>query len=604
MSIGFGNRFCKDLGCYILQTWRCSGFTFLRPLRTLMQKRLNAITIGPRASIRKAMEKIDVAPKHNPPGPVGIILVTHKNKFLGIATDGDIRNAILKGKSLDEPIESIMTKHPLTVQHAESPDIILSRFHDALREKRLPESRFHHIITVNTKGNLVDIFTPFELWRRSEVKIKTVSVVGLGYVGLTLGLTLNEFGIRVIGVDINEAVIKKLKGGTPHFYEKGLDQLTKKHANRNLILSTSLSENQSDIFVICVGTPVTDKGTVMSSYLAKAVKEVGKVLKPHDLVILRSTVSIGTCREMVIPLLEKTSGLKAGETFMVSFAPERTVEGRALEELRTLPQIIGGFNKQSLDETSKFFRIFAHTIVVVDNLEEAEAVKLLNNTFRDVSFGFANEVAWSLHGFGLNARKVIRAANEGYTRNPIPVPSPGVGGMCLVKDPYLFVASAKEKGYQPKLPIVARDINVSMIKFVAEQVDAFVKKHKKNPAKTRLFLTGMAFKGFPETSDLRSSASVEILQHLQRRYTHIAIFDPVASEEDLCALKASVVHSLKEGFRDSDCVLMLNNHPSFREADIFTLATSMRRPGLLFDPWGSYREEQLTGVDGIFYAGL
>ncbi|TSC59337.1 MAG: UDP-N-acetyl-D-mannosaminuronic acid dehydrogenase [Candidatus Peregrinibacteria bacterium Greene0416_62] len=569
-----------------------------------MHKRLAAITVSPKESIHKAMEKIDAAPRQNPPAPTGIILVTQKGKFLGIATDGDIRNAILEGKDLQEPIESIMIKRPLTVLHAESADTILARFHDVLRERDLPESRFHHILTVDEVGNLVDIFSPFELWRRSEVKIKTVSVIGLGYVGLTLALTLNEFGIRVIGVDINEKVIKKLKGGVPHFYEKGLDQLIKKHANKNLILSSSLSENQSDIFVICVGTPVSDKGKVMSAYLTDAVREVGKVLKPHDLVILRSTVPIGTCRGTVIPLLEKVSGLKAGETFMVSFAPERTVEGKALEELRTLPQIIGGVNRQSLDETSKFFRVFAHTIVAVDNLEEAEAVKLLNNTFRDVSFGFANEVAWSLHGYGLNARKVIRAANEGYGRNPIPAPSPGVGGMCLVKDPYLFVASAKEKGYHPRLPIIARDINVSMIKFIADQVDAFLKKHKKNPAKARLFLAGMAFKGSPETSDLRYSTSVEILEQLRKRYKQIAIFDPVASEEDLGALNANVVRSLKEGFKDSDCVLMLNNHPSFREADIFALASTMKAPGFLFDPWGSYREEQLTGVEGIHYAGL
>ena len=547
---------------------------------------------------------ISEGPRQTPPTPSGIALITQGNRLLGIATDGDIRKAILKGKSLDDPIGDIMAKQPLTVLHDESPDVILSRFHEALRERQLPESRFHHILTVDENGNLVDVLTPFELWKRSEVKIKTVSVIGLGYVGLTLALTLNEFGIRVIGVDTNKKVIKKLKSGVPHFYEKGLDQLVKKHANKNLILSTSLSENQSDIFVICVGTPVNEQGKVLSQFLTDAAKEVGKVLKAHDLVILRSTVPIGTCRDAVVPLLEKVSRLKAGETFMVSFAPERTVEGKALEELRTLPQIIGGYNKQSLDETSKFFRVFAHTIVAVESLEEAEAVKLLNNTFRDVSFGFANEVVWALHGYGLNARKVIRAANEGYGRNPIPAPSPGVGGMCLVKDPYLFVASAKEKGYAPKLPIAARDINVSMISFITNQVDAFMKKNKKNASKARIFLAGMAFKGLPETSDLRFSTSVQILEKLQKKYPKIIIFDPVASKEDLYTLNAKVVGSLEEGFKKSDAVLLLNNHPLFREADIFALASTMNAPGMIFDPWGSYREEQLTGLTGISYAGL
>jgi nucleotide sugar dehydrogenase len=213
-------------------------------------------------------------------------------------------------------------------------------------------------------------------------------------------------------------------------------------------------------------------------------------------------------------------------------------------------------------------------------------------------------VARALHGYGLNARKVIRAANEGYGRNPIPAPSPGVGGMCLVKDPYLFVASAKEKGYTPKLPIAARDINVSMIAFITDQVDSFMKKHKKNARKARLFLAGMAFKGSPETSDLRFSTSVQILEKLQKKYSNIIIFDPVASKEDLEGLRAKVVGSLKEGFKGSDAVLMLNNHPSFKEADIFALVSTMNAPGLLFDPWGSYREEQLTGLEGICYTGL
>lgn len=569
-----------------------------------MEKRLAAITIGPKESIRTAMERIDAAPKRNPPAPAGIVIVMHAQQFLGIATDGDIRNAILEGKDLHDPIASIMVQKPLVVLHDDSPDVILSRFHTLLRERNAPESRFHHILTVDHSGNLVDVLTPFALWKRSEVKIKTVSVIGLGYVGLTLALTLNEFGIRVIGVDTNEAVIQKLRSGSPHFYEKGLDQLVKKHANTHLILSTSLTENQSDIFVICVGTPVTDTGKVMPKFLTDAVKEVGKVLKPHDVVILRSTVPIGTCRQLVVPLLERISGLRAGETFMMSFAPERTVEGRALEELRTLPQIVGGINKQSLDETSKFFRIFAHTIVAVDSVEEAEAVKLLNNTFRDVSFGFANEVAWALHGHGLNARKVIRAANDGYGRNPIPSPSPGVGGMCLVKDPYLFVASAQEKGYTPKLPIAARDINASMIPFVVKKVDAFMKSKKKVASSVRIFLAGMAFKGHPETSDLRFSTSVEILQALQRRYKNIAIYDAIVAPNDLRSLGADVVFSLQEGFHRADGVLILNNHPCFGEADIYALASKMNTPGFLFDPWGCYREEQLTGLQDITYIGL
>lgn len=570
-----------------------------------MHERLHAIIIGPNTSIQEAMQAIDRGPRGETPSPAGIVLVMDEAKnLLGIATDGDIRAAILENISLTEPVQRIMTQNPLTVPHSSSAEAILSEFHRIARERGAKPDRFHHIITVDAEGKVEDIFTPFELWQRSEVKIKTVAVMGLGYVGLTLALTLNEFGIRVIGVDTNPNVVDTLKNGKPHFYEKGLESLLGKHVNKNLILSTNLQENDSDIFIVCVGTPVDEHGNVEENYLTSAVREVGKVLKPHDLVILRSTVPIGTCRNIVLPILEQESGLHADRDFFIAFAPERTVEGKALEELLTLPQVIGGYNKQSLDSASQLFQIFTHTIVSAESLEEAEAVKLLNNTFRDVSFSFSNEVAQMCDGFDLNARNIIRAANEGYVRNPIPYPSPGVGGACLVKDPYLYAASAKIGGYNAKLPIISREINESMIEFIARKVDVFCEKHGKDPATVKLFLVGMAFKGTPETSDIRHSTSVDILRKLQENYNNIVIYDPVAHAYDLKSLGAAIVTDIEAGFADADCVLVLNNHPSYSELDIYALTETMRAPSMLFDPWGMYRKEQLRNRDGVRYTGL
>ncbi len=567
-----------------------------------MNSRLRHIIVKPSDSIRTAMERIEKGAKMNPPAPWGIALVMEKGKLLGIATDGDIRRAILKGKNLSEPIKGVMVQRPLSIRSG-SPREMLAELYEQISSRGGSESKYHQVLVVDADGELEDVVTPFELWRLSDVKVKTVAVIGLGYVGLTLALVLNEFGIRVVGVDTNAAVIAKLKKGIPHFYEKGLDKLLKKHANKLLTLKTALSKDEVDVFVVCVGTPVDDRGSVQTNYLKDAISKVGSVLKAHDLVILRSTVPIGTCRSLVIPLLQKHSGLSPERDFFVAFAPERTVEGKALEELRTLPQVIGGMNKQSLDAASQFFQIFVRTIVAVENLEEAEAVKLLNNTFRDVSFGFANEVAQVLHNHELNARRVIHAANEGYGRNPIPAPSPGVGGACLVKDPYLFTQSATPKGYQPKLPLAARNINVSMINFIADQVDTFLKKSGKK-ASAKLFLMGMAFKGVPETSDIRFSTSVDILQKLQKTYKNISIYDPVAHKEDMKSLKATVVNSPKAGFHGADAVLVLNNHPSFADLDIFTLAKSMKQPGWLFDPWGLYTTEQISAVPGVQYMGL
>lgn len=549
------------------------------------------------------MQVVDGAGRHEPPAPWGIVLIMEGETLRGIATDGDIRRAILNDKDLEEPISSIAVENVLTVTEG-SPAVMLAEMYKKIKERGGSEYKYHHVIAVDSNGVVADVVTPFELWQRSEVKIKTAAVIGLGYVGLTLGLTLNEFGIDVVGVDTNSNVVEKLKNGIPHFYEKGLEPLLKKHTNKKLTLKTKLNENESDIYIICVGTPVDEHANVNESYLESAVSEVGKVLKTHDLVILRSTVPIGTCRTKVIPLLEKESGLKADKDFFVAFAPERTVEGKALEELRTLPQVIGGFNKASLDYTSQFFQVFTNTIVPVKNLEEAEAVKLLNNTFRDVSFAFANEVAQVCDGFGLDARNVVRAANEGYVRNPIPYPSPGVGGACLVKDPYLYAASAKLGGKEAKLPVVARQINESMIGFVCAKVDQFITENQKNASSAKICIAGIAFKGQPETSDIRHSTSVDILETLKKTYGNIHIYDAVAHDEDMNALGVHVTKEASDLFADADCVLVLNNHPGFREWDIYSLAEIMNKPALIFDAWGSFLPEQLSAASNIRYDSL
>lgn len=549
------------------------------------------------------MQRIDEGPRKSPPSPWGMAIIMEGDQLLGIVTDGNIRRAILQQKGLEEPISSIMTTDPLRIR-AGAPRVMLAELHEQIRRRGGSEHTYHHILVVDDSDRLVDAITPFELWRHSDVHIKTVAVIGLGYVGLTLALTLNEFGIRVIGIDTNEEVLSKLRTGIPHFFERGLAPLLRKHTNALLTFQSTLQKEETDIFVVCVGTPVDERGHVLTTFLEKAIRSVGRVLKPHDLIILRSTVPIGTCRSLVIPTLEKESGLSAEHDFFLAFAPERTVEGRALEELRTLPQVIGGINKQSVDVASQFFQIFTRTIVSVSSLEEAEAVKLLNNTFRDISFGFANEAAQVLSRFGLTARNVIRAANEGYVRNAIPSPSPGVGGACLVKDPYIFTQSARAKGYEPHLPLAARLINASMIDFAVAKVHDFVQHAGKKPASVKLFLMGIAFKGTPETSDIRFSTSVDILRQLQKKYQRIDIYDPVAHFSDLETLGTTVVKEPGQGFQKADAVLILNNHPSFADMDIFTLATTMNRPGLLFDPWGAFTPEQLSELEGIAYAGL
>lgn len=571
-----------------------------------MNKRIQSILLNPKDRIKEAMRRIGEGPRSSPPAPSGIgVIVDQRNQLLGVVTDGDIRRAILQGLDISkDPVSKIMSRNPFRVHKSMPERDTLVEMYRAIKKRNFSENKYHHIVVIGEDNTVEDVVTPFELWRRSEVKAKNVAIIGLGYVGLTLGLSFNELGIRVVGVDANSEIIKKLSKGEPHFYERGLDTLLKKHIHKNFFVKKELSQNESDVYVICVGTAVDNKNKMVLSYLKDAARSIGRVLKAHDLVLLRSTVAIGTCRDIVIPILEKESGLKTGTDFFLAFAPERTVEGKALEELRTLPQIIGGYNKQSLDYAVQLFQPLTSIIVTVSGLEAAEAVKLLNNTFRDLTFSFANEVSQICSRFNLSAIEIIRAANEGYPRDKIPYPSPGVGGSCLVKDPYILAGSASKVGYRAQLPKISRSINKSMINFVYDKVNNFCVMNKKDPSSAKVFMIGIAFKGDPETSDIRDSTSVDIIKRFQQTYKNIFIYDPVAKIGELKKLGAKVVSSPRAGFRDADCVLVLNNNRSYRDLNIYALAKSMAKPSILFDGWGIYTKEEISTLPFVRYEGV
>ncbi|OHA44135.1 MAG: hypothetical protein A3G03_00380 [Candidatus Taylorbacteria bacterium RIFCSPLOWO2_12_FULL_44_15c] len=574
-----------------------------------MRNRIKPILIKPSGTIREAMAAIELSPHSKPePGPAGIALVTdRRHKLLGILTDGDIRKAILGGVAIDSSVSGIMKKNPVTVKKGLSAFEMMRAIIREIKERNIVDHKLDKIVVVDDDNGVHDVLSFFELWKNTEIHARNVYIVGLGYVGLTLALTLCEVGFKVHGIDTDKKVAASLRRGRPHFHEVGLEPLLKHHINKNFFVQSDFKNGESDIYIIAVNTPVNEKGEVVFDYLKKAITSVAKILKPHDLIILRSTVSVGTCRKFAIPLIEKISKLKAGEDFYLSFAPERTVEGRALEELRILPQVIGGINEASVDLTTRLFKTINHLIVPVQNLEAAEVVKLLNNSFRDVSFAYANEVAQACEKFGVNAFEVIEAANRGYPRNKIPSPSPGVGGLCLVKDPWILVNSAKQVGFNAKLPALGRKINEEMIKLVAKKVSAFAVKNKIKPNALKIFVLGVAFKGEPETSDMRFSPAVDIIKELQQKFKNIVVYDPVIKTSELKKARLSDGQtglkpvSLADGFEESNCVLVLNNHHSFRDLDIYDLLMKMKKPGYFFDGWNLFPREAIEGVKGIKY---
>jgi len=431
---------------------------------------------------------------------------------------------------------------------------------------------------------------------------RTVAVYGMGFVGLTLAATLASVGIPVVGVDSNPDVIAKLRKNEATFYEKGLDELLRSlEASNPMRLAAAAGEHASDIHIVSVGTPVGEDNRPGMAQLNAIARALAKHLKRGDLVVLRSTVPVGTTRRHVIPLLE-SNGLVAGSDFHVAFAPERTAEGNALHELRKLPQIVGGLDAKSVAMARRLFARIAGSIVEVPSLEAAELVKLLNNTFRDLVFSFANEAAQICDALNLDAFELIAAANKDYPRNPIPSPSPGVAGTCLSKDPYLYSHPTIDMTVKPALGLASRKINSMGADYVLAMLERFCRLTNRNLGDLKILLVGLAFKGKPETSDHRGSVALDLLQRLPSP-ANVTVKDFVIANPEILALGFEPVIDLFDAASKADAVIVMNNHVKNNGFDV-AAAFAGKRPRLLFDGWHMFKKDDIERIDGAYYATM
>jgi nucleotide sugar dehydrogenase len=434
---------------------------------------------------------------------------------------------------------------------------------------------------------------------------KKIGILGLGHVGLTLGLVFARAGFTVRGFDINPKVQATLKAGKPHFEESGLPELLKAEQNKRFFVVDDFSgKNACDIYIMTTGTPLDPYKKPDFSSVISAAHTLGRVLKRGDLVVLRSTVPLGTTRDVVLPLLEKESGLARG-AIKIAFAPERTIEGDALRELTALPQIVGGFDAASTKETEELFKTLTETVVVVNSLEEAEMVKLVNNTYRETMFSFANEISIIARRWGLDTKRVIQAANKGYARSQVPLPSPGVGGYCLTKDGYLLMEGAERKGFTPHLVHQARYVSAYMLDSLAEEILQFVRTHHVHRPKVKVGILGFAFKGKPATSDMRGSTTLTLIKRLKNLPASFELvgYDPHVSSEEIQGTGVTPRESVAEVIRDSHIVVVMNNNPLF--ADVSPEHFSLEHaPVLFYDTWGVNQPETFASTPHVQYRSL
>ena len=429
-----------------------------------------------------------------------------------------------------------------------------------------------------------------------------VGIVGLGYVGLTLGTAIAKSGLKVLGVEKNKEIVSIVNSGKSHFAELGLEQIIKEQIdNGNLIAKNKFDPtDRCKYFIITVGTPLDLSGKPRLDMIKSAVSEIVNQINEGAVVIVRSTVEVGTTRNCIDLELKKTN-----KKYYLAMCPERTLEGNAIKELNTLPQIIGSDDLDTFDKVSKLFRKLTNSIIYVNSYEAAEIIKLVDNTYRDVQFGFANEVARMCDAVGVNAIEVIEAGKQNYPRTNVALPGL-VGGPCLEKDPHIFNHSAKKYGIDLEITKAARFVNENHPK---ELVSKIVERSCKSKSidKLKIVFLGMAFKGKPLTDDLRGSMATFVLKEFKRILPNssMGIYDPVVSEQKLKSHYPGclIYENISDAVNKADVAMITNNNEIFSNQNLNQLISLLSPNGFIFDFWNNFSKDP-TAVNNEKYLSL
>lgn len=391
----------------------------------------------------------------------------------------------------------------------------------------------------------------------------SICVLGLGYIGLPTASILALHGFKVIGVDVNEKILAKVRQGNPHIREPGLKALVEAAVKSGNLIVSSQPE-VCDAFIIAVPTPVTADKRVDLSFVKAAAESILSVLRPGNLVILESTVPPGTTRDVLVPILAR-SGLKVGEELYIAYCPERVLPGRILKELVENDRVIGGIDQESAEKAKELYSTFVEGKIFLTDATTAEMVKLMENTYRDVNIALANELAIICEELGIDVWEAIELANR-HPRVNIHKPGPGVGGHCIPIDPWFIVEKAPGRA---RLIRLSREINDKQPLHVFEIVVQMVR----NVSSPKVAILGVSYKG--NVDDTRESPAKVLIRLLKERGYSVAIYDPYVEEfeEELV--------SLEEAFFQADCAVVMADHDQFRYLDPNSLGGLMRHKQIL-----------------------
>ncbi|MEW5938599.1 MAG: nucleotide sugar dehydrogenase [Chloroflexota bacterium] len=394
------------------------------------------------------------------------------------------------------------------------------------------------------------------------MNFNNLCVIGLGYIGLPTATTFASRGVRVLGVDNNPRILETLRNGDVHIHEPGLREAFQSALETNRLAFAS-APAPADAFIIAVPTPFHEgelgeaDGVTFKKADMRAVTSAAESIVPHlrkgNLVVLESTSPPRTTVDLVRPILER-AGLLAGRDFYLAYSPERVLPGQILRELIENARVIGGVTPESAQAGRDLYATFVKGQIILTDATTAEMVKLMENTYRDVNIGIANEFARLAERFGVDVWEAISIASL-HPRVKILSPGPGVGGHCISVDPWFFVESAPDLA---RLIHAARAVNDGQPRFAAE----LVRKALGPLNGKRVAALGLAYK--PDVDDLRESPAAEVVYLLQKEGARVKAFEPF-KPAGLPGVEC--VPSLDAALEDADAIVLLVKHSEFTKFD-------------------------------------
>ena len=418
--------------------------------------------------------------------------------------------------------------------------------------------------------------TPYEALLEKIARRDIVcGVVGLGYVGLPLAVEMGREGIRVIGFEKSERVASLVNAGESHIGDVAATHVAKLRENGLLEATTDMSRlSECDVVSICVPTPLGKTKDPDMSYVVAATEAVAESLRPGQLIVLESTTYPGTTREVMLPKFEDR-GLVVGEDFFLCFSPERVDPGNPRWHTKNTPKVLGGITPRCTELGVRVYELFIENVVRVSSPEAAELTKLLENTFRMINIGLANEMAQICDKLNVDVWEVIEAASTkpfGFMKF---TPGPGLGGHCIPLDPHYLAWKMRTLAYKTRMIELAGEINTEMPAFWVEKVQDALNDAGKAVRGSKVLVLGVAYK--KDIDDLRESPALEILDMLRRKGADVSYHDPYCPEirDDGHTPPGAVGRSIDltdEALSEADAVMIVTDHSSFDWARVCNLS--------------------------------